>query len=119
MAGRQSERQPQKSGTAEAIRYALSRWKSLCRFLADGTIEIDNNTAERAIALGHKNWLFAGSEKDGDRTAAIQSLIESAPLNGHDLQAYLREVLTHIADHPINRIDALLPWKLQGPSEMA
>lgn len=116
------KRLPQKSGTAEAIRYALSRWKSLCRFLEDGTIEIDNNAAERAIrpiALGRKNWLFAGSDKGGERAAAILSLIETAKLNGLDPEAYLREVLTRIADHPINRIDELLPWNLQRPSEMA
>lgn len=116
------KRLPQKSGTAEAIRYALSRWKSLCRFLDDGSIEIDNNAAERAIrpiALGRKNWLFAGSDKGGERAAAILSLIETAKLNDLDPEAYLREVLTRIADHPINRIDELLPWNLQVPSEMA
>lgn len=72
---------PQKSGTAEAIRYALSRWKSLCRFLDDGTIEIDNNAAEQAIrpiALGRKDWLFAGSDKGGERAAAILSLIKTS-----------------------------------------
>ncbi|RYG95918.1 MAG: IS66 family transposase, partial [Alphaproteobacteria bacterium] len=113
------KRLPQKSGTAEAIRYALSRWKSLCRFLDDGTIEIDNNPTERAIrpiALGRKNWLFAGSDKGGERAAAILSLIETAKLNGLDPEAYLREVLTRIADHPINRINELLPWNVAAPS---
>lgn len=107
------KRLPQKSGTAEAIRYALSRWKSLCGFLDDGSIEIDNNAAERAIrpiALGRKNWLFAGSDKGGERAAAMLSLIETARMNGLDPEAYLRDVLTRIADHPINRIDELLPW---------
>ena len=116
------KRLPQKSGTAEAIRYALSRWKSLCRFLDDGSIEIDNNAAERAIrpiALGRKNWLFAGSDKGGERAAAILSLIETAKLNGLDPEAYLRDVLTRIADHPMNRIDELLPWNLEIPSERA
>jgi transposase len=64
-------------------------------------------------------WLFAGSDKGGERAAAILSLIETAKLNGLDPEAYLRNVLTRIADHPINRIDELLPWNLQVPSEMA
>lgn len=63
------------------------------------------------IALGRKNWLFAGSDKGGERAAAILSLIETAKLNGLDPEDYLRQVLTRIADHPINRIDELLPWK--------
>ncbi|MGO6849608.1 IS66 family transposase [Rhizobium beringeri] len=109
------KRLPQKSGTAEAIRYALFRWASLCRFLDDGSIEIDNNAAERAIrpiALGRKNWLFAGSNKGGERAAAILSLIETAKLNGLDPEAYLRDVFTRIADHPINEIGKLLPWNI-------
>lgn len=65
------------------------------------------------------NWLFAGSDKGGERAAAILSLIETAKLNGLNPEAYLREVLTRIADHPINRIDELLPWNMPVPSEMA
>jgi hypothetical protein len=113
---------PQKSATAEAIRYALTRWTALARFIEDGTIEIDNNAAERAIrpiALGRKNWLFAGSDKGGERAAAILSLIKTAKLNGLDPEAYLRIVLTRIADHPINRIGDLLPWKLEIPPSEA
>lgn len=108
-------RLPGKSATAQAIRYALSRWPALTRYLDDGTIEIDNNAAERAIrplALGRKNWLFAGSDRGGERAAAILSLIETAKLNDLDPEAYLRDVLARIADHPINRIDALLPWNM-------
>lgn len=104
-----------KSPAAQAIRYALARWAALNRFVADGTIEIDNNAAERAIrpvALGRKNWLFAGSDKGGERAAAILTLIETAKLNGLDPEAYLRTVLTRIADHPVGRIDELLPWKI-------
>ncbi len=110
------KRLPHKSGTAEAIRYAMSRWASLSRFLDDGSIEIDNNAAERAIrpiALGRKKWLFAGSDKGGERAAAIISLIETAKLNSINPEAYLREVLTRIADHPINTIDELLPWNVR------
>ena len=81
----------------------------------DGRIEIDNNAAERAlraVALGRKNYLFAGAEVGGERAAAIYSLVGTAKLNGLDPEGYLREVLTQIADHPINRIDELLPWNL-------
>nr|WP_272869005.1 transposase domain-containing protein [Agrobacterium tumefaciens] len=91
------------------------RWTSRCRFLGDGSIEIDNNAAERAIrpiALGRKNWLFAGSNKGGERAATILSLIETAKLNGLDPEAYLRYVLTRIADHRINEIGKLLPWNI-------
>jgi len=104
-----------KSDTTAAIRYALSRWDQLLRYVDDGTIEIDNNAAERtlrAVALGRKNYLFAGSDAGGERAASIYSLIGSAKLNGLDPEAYLREVLTRIADHPITRIEALLPWNV-------
>jgi hypothetical protein len=104
-----------KSDTTVAIRYALSRWDALMRYIEDGHIEIDNNAAERSlrgVALGRKNYLFAGSDAGGERAAAIYSLVGSAKLNGLDPEAYLREVLTRIADHPINRIEELLPWNL-------
>jgi transposase len=112
---RQVARLPAKTETAKAIRYALARWPALARYLGDGRIEIDNNAAERAIrpiALGRKNWLFAGSDRGGERAADILSLIETARLNGLDPERYLRDVLTHIADHPINRIADLLPWNI-------
>jgi transposase len=102
-----------KSDTALAVRYALGRWEALLRYLGDGGIEIDNNAAERAlrtVALGRKNYLFAGSDAGGERAAAIYSLIGTAKLNDIDPEAYLRDVLTRIADHPVNRIDDLLPW---------
>ncbi len=102
-----------KSDTALAVRYALGRWEALLRYVDDGSIEIDNNAAERAlrvVALGRKNYLFGGSDAGGERAAAIYGLIGTAKLNGIDPEAYLRDVLTRIADHPINRIDELLPW---------
>ena len=110
-----------KSALASAIRYALTRWTALTRYRDDGRIEIDNNTAERAlraVALGRKNYLFAGSDAGGERAAAIYSLIGTAKLNGLDPEAYLREVLTRIAEHPINRIEELLPWHLARESQL-
>jgi transposase len=108
-----------KSDTALAVRYALSRWDALLRYCDDGRIEIDNNAAERSlrtVALGRKNYLFAGSDAGGERAAAIYSLIGTAKLNGLDPEAYLRRVLSRIADHPINRIEELLPWNVAPES---
>jgi transposase len=104
-----------KSDTALAIRYAFSRWRALSRYIDDGRIEMDNSAAERAlrtVALGRKNYLFAGSDAGGERAAAIYSLLGTAKLNGRDPELYLRHVLERIADHPINRIHELLPWNL-------
>lgn len=102
-----------KSSLAEAIRYTTSRWEALTRFTTDGRLEICNNAAERAIrplALGRKNYLFAGSDTGGQRAAAVYSLIETARMNALDPEAYLADVIARVADHPINRIDELLPW---------
>jgi hypothetical protein len=104
-----------KSDVALAINYALGRWTALVRYCDDGNIEIDNNAAERAlraVALGRKNYLFAGSDAGGERAAAMYSLIGSAKLNGINPEAYMTAVLQNIADHPINRIEELLPWNL-------
>ena len=98
-----------------AIHYALERWAALALYSGDGRVEMDNNAAERAlraVALGRKNYLFAGSDAGGERAAAIYSLLGSAKLNGIDPEAYLTAVLRRIADHPINRIGELLPWNL-------
>jgi transposase len=102
-----------KSALAGAIRYSLARWAALSRFTHHGHLEMTNNAAERAIrplALGRKNYLFAGSDSGGRRAAILYTLIQTAALNGLDPEAYLRDVLARIADHPINRIDDLLPW---------
>jgi hypothetical protein len=104
-----------KSELALAIRYALSRWSALTRYRDDGRLEIDNNAAERALrgcALGRKNWLFAGADSGGERAAAIYTLLGTAQLNDLDPQAYLRHVLERLADHPINRVEELLPWNV-------
>lgn len=104
-----------KSDLAKAIRYVRSRWASFTRYLDDGRLDISNNAAERAIRplkLGAKNWLFAGSDTGGERAAAIYTLIQTAKLNDRDPAAYLRAVITRIADHPIKRINDLLSWKL-------
>ena len=106
---------PKKSATAGAIGYSLSLWSALTRYTDDGSIEIDNNPVERelrAVALGRKNYLFAGSDAGGERAAAFYSLIGTAKLCGLDPEGYLREVLTRIADHPVNRIEELLPWNV-------
>ena len=104
-----------KSDTAMAVRYALERWAALLRFCDDGRIEIDNIAAERAlrvVALVRKNFLFAGSDGGGESAAAIYSLLGTAKPNGIDPESYLRNVLSRIADHPIKRIEELLPWNV-------
>jgi transposase len=104
-----------KSETAGAIRYALSHWRALTRYVDDGLLEIDNSAAERslrAVVMGRKNYLFMGSDSGGQRAAAIYSLIASAKLNGLDPAFYLRTVLAQIPEHPINQIEQLLPWNI-------
>ncbi|HEX4570140.1 MAG TPA: IS66 family transposase [Dongiaceae bacterium] len=116
---------PKLSGKGElagAMRYARGRWEALTRYLDDGRLEISNNAAERAIrplALGRKNYMFAGSDAGGERAAAIYTLVETAKLNDLDPEAYLRDVLGRIADHPINRIADLLPWNAAKDSAVS
>jgi transposase len=102
-----------KSELAAAFRYMRARWPALVRCFDDGRLALDNNPAERAlrgVAIGRKNWLFAGSDAGGRRAAAMYSLIESAKLNGVNPQHYLANVLSRIADHPARQIAELLPW---------
>lgn len=104
-----------KSVMAVAIRYGLTRWSGLTRYCQNGWLEADNNIAERAlrgVALGRKNFLFAGSDAGGQRAAVFYAVLETAKLNGLDPEAYLRHVFARIATHPVNRIAELLPWNL-------
>ena len=98
---------------ARAIDYLLKRWPAFTRFLDDGRICLSNNAAERAlrgIALGRRSWLFCGSDRGGQRAAVMYSLIVTAKMNDVDPQAWLADVLAHIAGHPAKRLDDLLPW---------
>ncbi len=108
---------------ALALHYALNRREALLRYTSDGRLEIDNNRAEnaiRGIAIGRKNWLFAGADCGGERAAAIYTLIETAKLNGVNPQVWLTDALDRIGKgHPINRIDELLPWAWAKPSGAA
>lgn len=109
-----------KSELAKAMRYGLSRWSSFALFLEDGRVAIDNNVAERAIrpvAIGRKNYLFAGSDAGGETLADALTLIETAKLSGINPEAYLADVLQRIAEHKINRIDELFPWNWQPDIE--
>ena len=103
-----------KSELAEAFRYTIKRREALSRFLTDARLEIDNNIAEnamRGIALGRKNYLFAGSDVGGERAAAIYTIVQTTKLNGVNPEAFLRDILAKIADgHPITRIAELVPW---------
>ena len=112
-----------KSELAAAFRYMRGRWPSLIRCFDDGRLALDNNAAERAlrgVAIGRKNYLFAGSDRGGERAAAMYSLIESAKLNELNPQIYLADVLARIADHPAKRIAGLLPWNWQPePANLA
>lgn len=107
-------RVPDGSGTARAIDYSLKRWEALTRYLDDGDAPIDNNWVEnqiRPVALGRKNWLFAGSLRGGLRAAAVMSLIQSARLNGHDPYAYLKDVLARLPMQKNHQIAELLPHR--------
>ena len=112
-----------KSAMAKALAYGRKRWDALTRYLDEGLAEIDNNIAERAmrsVAIGRKNWLFAGSRAGGERAAAIYSVIETAKLNGIEPQAYIADVIEKIASGwPASRWDELMPWSWRPASEPA
>jgi hypothetical protein len=110
----QRERVPDGSATAKAINYSLGRWVALTHYLDDGNVPMDNNWVEnriRPVALGRANWLFAGSLRSGQRAAAIMSLIQSAKINGHDVFAYMKDVLERLPTLPHSRVDKLLPHR--------
>ncbi len=103
---------------AKAMDYMLNRWPAFARFLTDGRICLTNNAAERALrplALGRKSWLFAGSDRGGERAAMMYSLITTAKMNDVDPQAWLADILARIASHPVHRIEELMPWNWIAP----
>ncbi|MEM7530196.1 MAG: transposase, partial [Pseudomonadota bacterium] len=107
------ERLSRHADVAKAMDYMLKRWQSFTRFLEDDRVCLTNNAAERSlrgVALGRKAWLFAGSDRGGERAAFMYSLIVTARLNGIDPQAWLADVLARIADTPVSRLPSLLPW---------
>jgi transposase len=114
-------RLPASSALAKAIRYTVKprHWPALTYYCTDGRADMDNNAAERSlrdVALGRRSYLFAGSDAGGERAASMYTLIGTCKLAGIDPEAYLRHVIERIADHPINRIDELLPWNVRLPS---
>jgi transposase len=104
-----------KSALSQALRYTLTRWPALTRYTTDGRLDMKNNAAERAIrpiAIGRKNWTFAGSDDGGRRAAIMYTIIETAKLNAIDPEAYLHSVIDRIAQHPMRKIHELLPWNI-------
>ena len=119
---RQRMKVPDGSAIAKAINYSLGRWQALTRYIDDGDLPIDNNWVEnriRPIAVGRKNWLFAGSLRAGQRAAVIMSLIQSAKLCGHEPYRYLRDVLERLPTQPASRLEELLPHRWQPSSAKA
>jgi transposase len=106
--------------TAKAINYLLNRWAAFTRFLHDGRICLTNNAAERAlrgVAVGRKNWTFAGSDAGGHRAAAVYTLIETCKMNDVDPQAWLADVLAKLPDYPASKVTELLPWNWKAKQE--
>jgi transposase len=114
----QRQKVPSGSAIAKAINYSLGRWPALIRYIDDGDLPADNNWLEnriRPIAIGRKNWLFAGSLRAGQRAAVIMSLIQSAKLCGHEPYRYLKDVLQRLPTQPASRIGELMPHRWQPP----
>jgi transposase len=106
--------------TAKAINYLLNRWAAFTRFLDDGRVCLSNNAAERAlrgVAIGRKNWTFAGSDAGGHRAAAVYTLIETCKMNDVDPQAWLADVLARLPDHPASKVADLLPWNWKASQQ--
>ena len=117
----QRSRMSRSASVAEPIDYMLKRWNRFTRFIEDGSICLTNNAAERALrgfALGRKSWLFAGSERGADRAAVMATLIMTAKLNDVDPLAWLADVLSRIAEHPVQRLDELLPWNWRKTADL-
>ena len=111
-----------KNDVAKAINYMLTRWPSFTRFLDEGRICLSNNAAERAlrcVAVGRRNWTFAGSDAGGQRAAAVYSLIATCKLNDVDPRAWLADVLAKLPDHPAHRIGEMMPWAWKARQEAA
>ena len=109
-----------KSDIGKAINYSLNRWAAFTRFLDDGRVCMSNNAAERGlrgIAVGRRNWTFAGSDEGARRAAHVFTLIETCKLNDVDPQAWLAHVLAKLPDHPANKIDELLPWRWNATNQ--
>jgi transposase len=105
---------PPRSDLGVAVRYALNHWQALTRFCDDGRLELDNNRAERAlrgVCVGRRNWTFVGSANGGDALATLLTIIETCKHNGVNPRAYLIDVLRRIQDHPVNRLDELVPYR--------
>ncbi|MEM9670446.1 MAG: transposase [Pseudomonadota bacterium] len=114
------EELPVKSDLTKAIRYGLSRWEAFTLFLDDPAVAIDSNAAERAmrpLALGRRNWTFAGSDRGAENAATIMTTIETAKLNQLNPQAYIADLLNRLPDHKINRLNELAPWNWQPSSD--
>jgi len=110
------------SALAKACRYPLNRWAAMIRYCDDGLLEISNNLVEnalRGVALGRRNWMFVGSVKGGDASALFYSLVETCRLNGVEPEAWFTDIIERIGNHPINRIDELLPWHWQAARDNA